>query len=110
MEIRRTKITTKCKYNYSKTNWNKFQKTLEYNDSIQLAEHRNLSINQIDVEIERISNILVKELHSASPNVKEKNSVEIYENEKIKKLKRINKKILIEIYRQSKKIHFQQIQ
>lgn len=72
----------KYKYNYRKTNWEKFSKILEKYVTVEVPNNRNLKKNEIENYIQQFNEWILKAMEESVPRIKKKNSVNAYINEK----------------------------
>lgn len=95
-----TSISNYCnhKCDFNNTNWDKFQSKLQKN-IYEIPDNRNLTIDEIDNNIEIITNKIVTSLYKLSPKIKNSNSVDLFNNRKIKNLRTMNEKVLTALHR-----------
>ncbi|KYN21961.1 hypothetical protein ALC57_05652, partial [Trachymyrmex cornetzi] len=97
------KDDSNIKFNYRKTNWNKFQKTLSEEYTTVIPNDRNLSITEIEEHIRTCDNAILKSIEKSVPRITDKDSVSPYINHKTKKLQKRKNKILTYIHRAHRK-------
>ncbi|XP_050488682.1 uncharacterized protein LOC126872621 [Bombus huntii] len=85
------------RYNYKKTDWKKFQNTLEQNCDLKIYNNVNLTNRQIDSFLDEIEKHTQIALQKSVPIIKQKNSCEPYINNEIKDLQRDKSYILSKI-------------
>ncbi|KAK2577785.1 hypothetical protein KPH14_011604 [Odynerus spinipes] len=88
------------RYNYKKTNWEKFSENLlqSYKDH-RLAHNRNLSINEIDNAIVNLEDHIQKAIVFTVPKFYFKqNYCNLYINNRIKKLHRLKSKLITRLF------------
>ncbi|XP_033361822.1 uncharacterized protein LOC117240075 [Bombus vosnesenskii] len=85
------------RYNYKKTDWKKFQNTLEQNCDLKIYNNVNLTNRQIDSFLDEIEKHTQIALQKSVPIIKQKNSCEPCINNKIKDLQRDKSYILSKI-------------
>lgn len=91
------------KYNFKKTNWKKFSRTLNELATCDIPNNRNLTVQKIKDHLQLIDENLIKAIDLAVPKIKDRNTVNAYINDKIKKLQKQKNKILTKIHHHQRK-------
>lgn len=81
----------KYKYNYKETNWEKFNKVLEKQVTVEVPNTRNLKKDEIENYIQQFNEWILKAMEKSVPKIKDKNSVNVYINHKIRRLQKKKK-------------------
>lgn len=89
-------------YNFGKVNWKMFTSSVNENICLNISSNRIMTLQEIENSIDELNNILCTALKNLIPKACNKNSVEVYYNFKIRKLKKIKNKILTLMHREQK--------
>lgn len=93
------------RYNFSKADWEAFQTELNTNWSTHIPFTRNLTLTEIDDYLRALSEHISQAIESSVPKIKDRDSTDIYINDKIKKLRQDSNEILTKIHRLNKQPH-----
>lgn len=91
------------KLDYRRTNWNKFEKTLQELYNMKIPNSRNLSLPEIDNYLSDCDKAILEAVEKSVPKIKERDSLKFYLNPKILKLQKQKNKILTQIHRLNRK-------
>lgn len=98
LEIEET--TTHDKYNFNKTNWTKFRNFLTETDDTCIPNNRNLTINEIDDFIDKLSDNINKAIEHSTPRIpNNQNATDKYITPLIRRLRKQKSHILTQINR-----------
>lgn len=86
------------KYNYGKANWEKFTKKLEESITNNVPNNKNLSIVEVEKYLDQCNQKIISTMEEIIPKIKDKNTMETYINNKIKKLQKQKNKLLTQIH------------
>lgn len=78
----------KHKYNLKKVNWIKYSEALEKTITFQIPNNRNLSIQEINEYIQILNDKIIEAMENNLPKIKDKNLINAYINDKIKKIQK----------------------
>ncbi|CAK9799901.1 Probable RNA-directed DNA polymerase from transposon X-element [Anthophora quadrimaculata] len=97
------KTVTPEKYNFNKTDWNKFKNYLIETDDTILPNNRNLTTDEIDEHIDKFSDNINNAIDHATPRIpNNQNTTDKYVTPHIKRLRKDKSHILTQINRLTK--------
>ncbi|KAL6261894.1 hypothetical protein P5V15_006978 [Pogonomyrmex californicus] len=91
-------VITKYKYNFRKTNWEKFTETLHGKITNNIPVNRNLSIEEIYQYLKESDVKILETIEQVVPRFMEKDSINPYINDKIHKLQKQKNKLLTRLH------------
>ncbi|OXU26695.1 hypothetical protein TSAR_016977 [Trichomalopsis sarcophagae] len=90
---------------FKKTKWRKFSNNLSKNNTLEIPQNRNLSINEINQYLDQLEESIINEIQQTVPKYKSTDNVLNYINQKIKKLHKFKSFLITAInncYRQDR--------
>lgn len=91
------------KLDYKKTDWSKFESTLQCIYTTEVPNNVNLTLSEINKFLSECDEKILEAIDICVPKIKEKDSVKSYINDKIKKLQKKKNKVLTCIHKVNKK-------
>ncbi|XP_076765109.1 uncharacterized protein LOC143432224 [Xylocopa sonorina] len=89
----------KPRINLYKTDWLKYRKYLTENDNTNIPNNKNISNNEIDIQLHLINNSITKALEHASPKINSNiSTTDKYVTEEIKYLRKIKSRTITKIH------------
>lgn len=87
--------TVRNRYNFRKTDWRKFKEILEGIIMEEVPNNRNLTLLEIKDYLQTFNDKILEAIDKIVPRIKEKNSVNVYINDKIYRLQKKKIKFLL---------------